>query len=126
MKVDPHRNIDELFDQLPEEERVIAAILRTLVKENLPDVREKLSWGAPFYHGKRSICFIWPASIPWGKLQEGVALGFARADVLEHNGFLGIDNRKQIGRHVFLRAEEIDVEVVSDLLQQALAFDQLR
>lgn len=126
MKVDPHRNIDELFDQLPEEERVIAAILRTLVKENLPDVREKLSWGAPFYHGKRSICFIWPASIPWGKLQEGVALGFARADVLEHHGFLGIDNRKQIGRHVFLRAEEIDVEAVSDLLQQALAFDQSR
>ncbi|MEM6773155.1 MAG: DUF1801 domain-containing protein, partial [Bacteroidota bacterium] len=110
MNVNPNRNIDELFDSLPESERIIANILREIVKENLPEVREKLSWGAPFYHGRRSICFIWPASIPWGKLDAGVALGFARADALDHNGYLSQEERKQIGRCVFLTAEEIDVE----------------
>ena len=126
MKVNPNRNIDDLFDALPETERIIAAILREIVKENLPNAREKLSWGAPFYHGKRSICFIWPASIPWGKLDKGVALGFARADALNHNGFLGNSEGKQIGRHVFTSAEEIDVALVTNLLQQALAFDDSR
>ena len=124
MKVDPTRNIDELFDSLPESERLTASILRELVRENLPEAREKLSWGAPFYHGRRSICYIWPASIPWGKLKEGVALGFTKAYLLDHGGYLNVGERKQLGRHVFLSPEEIDVEIVTALLQQALALDQ--
>ena len=124
MKVDPHRDIDELFESLPEYERITAAILRELVKETLPEAREKLSWGAPFYHGKRSICFIWPASIPWGKLDEGVALGFTKAHLLDHDGFLGTDTRKQLGRHVFGAPEEIDVERVRSLLAAAGEVDR--
>ncbi|MEO0732047.1 MAG: DUF1801 domain-containing protein [Bacteroidota bacterium] len=124
MKVDPTRNIDELYDGLPEVERLIAGILRDLIQETLPDIREKLSWGAPFYHGRRSVCFVWPASIPWGKLTEGVALGFSRANELNHDGWLGKGNRKRIGRHIFHQPEEIDVERVIDLLQQAWAIDQ--
>ncbi|MEL7162259.1 MAG: DUF1801 domain-containing protein [Bacteroidota bacterium] len=124
MKVDPHRNIDELYDSLPETERLTAGILRDLIRETLPEVREKLSWGAPFYHGRRSVCFVWPASIPWGKLTEGVALGFSRANQLDHGGWLGLDERKSIGRHVYLAPEDIDVEQVIDLLRQAWAIDQ--
>lgn len=126
MKVDPNRNIDELFGSLPEGERITASILRELVKENLPGVREKLSWGAPFYHGKRSICFIWPASIPWGKLKEGVVLGFSQAKALDHDGFLGLGTRKQFGRHVFLLPEDINVAVAEKLLRQAWEVDQAR
>jgi hypothetical protein len=126
MKTNAQGTIDQLFDGLPEEERITAGILRDLVKEHLPNAREKLSWGAPFYHGRRSVCFIWPASIPWGKLENGVALGFSRARELDHHGFLGFDTRKQVGRHLFLRPEEINIEVVVGLLQQAWLLDQTR
>ena len=119
MKVDPTRNIDELFDFLPEEERLTAAVLRDLVRECLPHAREKLSWGAPFYHGRRSICFIWPASIPWGKLDRGVALGFARADLLDHGGYLSQNGTSRLGRKVFYAPEEVDVERVMELLKRA-------
>lgn len=123
MKVNRNRNIDELFDTLPDQERITAAILRELVKEHLPEAREKLSWGAPFYHGRRSICYIWPASIPWGKINEGVALGFTRADLINHDGYLGPDAGKKLGRHVYLSPEEIDVERITGLLLQAKAGD---
>ena len=116
--------IDSLYDNLPEEERVISIILRELIKETIPDCREKLSWGAPFYHGRKSICFVWPASIPWGKLTSGVALGFARGRELDQEGFLQFDDRKTIGRHVFFSPEDIDVKQVVRLLQAAAALDK--
>ncbi len=118
------RNIDDLFAGLPEAERITAVILRDLVRETIPGVREKLSWGAPFYHGKRSICFIWPASIPWGKLDEGVALGFTKANQLSHQDLLNLTEGKQIGRLVFLRPEDIDVEQVVQLLHEAREIDE--
>ena len=64
MKIDTSRTPDGLFESLPESERLTAMILRDLIKETLPEATEKLSWGAPFYSGRRNICFIWPASIP--------------------------------------------------------------
>ncbi|MEM1359971.1 MAG: DUF1801 domain-containing protein [Bacteroidota bacterium] len=124
MKVDPKRNIDELYDGLPEEERLTANILRELIRETLPECREKLSWGAPCYYGKRMICFVWPASIPWGKMERGVAFGFSKAQQLDHNGFLVFEGRKQVGRHIYLAPEDIDVDQVIDLLRAAWALDQ--
>jgi len=116
--------LDDLYDNLPEEERIISNILRELIRETMPDCREKLSWGAPFYYGRKSICFVWPASIPWGKLTSGVALGFSRGRELGHEGFLEFDDRKTIGRHVFYSPEEIDVEQVVRLLLVAMALDK--
>ena len=126
MKIDPPHSVDELFDSLPGDERLTAVILRDLVREVLPHAREKLSWGAPFYYGRRSICYIWPASIPWGKLDEGVALGFTKAYLMDHGGFLNVGERKQLGRHVFMTPEEIDVETVVKLLREAGEIDAAR
>ncbi|WP_273444550.1 DUF1801 domain-containing protein [Neolewinella agarilytica] len=116
--------IDSLYDNLPEEERIISTILRELIRETIPDCREKISWGAPFYYGRKSICFVWPASIPWGRLTSGVALGFTRGRELDHEGFLQFGDRKIIGRHIFISPEEIDVEQIVRLLQSASALDK--
>lgn len=127
MKANTPDNLDELFEQLPEAERLTATILRELILETLPGIREKKSYGAPFYFGRKAICYIWPASITWGgkKQGEGVTLGFQRAKELDHDGFLNFGNRKYIGAHVFLQAEEIDVEKVQHLLRQAGQLDGL-
>ena len=125
MKLDKNRTPDDVYAGLPEEESVTALILRDLIRETLPHLREKLSWGAPFYHGRRSVCYVWPASVPWGKLESGVALGFSRADLLDHGGYLGAQGAgKKMGRHVFHAPEEIDVEYVVGLLRAAGANDQ--
>lgn len=119
MKLDPTRTVADVYADLPEPERITALVLRELILETLPEVTEKLSWGAPFYFRRRSLCFVWPASVPWGKLTEGVALGFTRADLLDHGGYLSGNGKSKLGRHVYLKAEEIDIERVQQLLEAA-------
>lgn len=68
--------LDYLFDGLPQNEKKIALRLRHLLLESRPHITEKKAFGAPFYYAKHRIAFIWPASIPWGNLKKGVALGF--------------------------------------------------
>ena len=93
---------DEVFLHLPEDQRLTAFVLRDLIFETCPEATEKLSWGAPFYYGKKSFAFIWPAAVPWGKITEGVALGFTR---------------EGISRTVYLRPEDIDPAAVQDRLR---------
>ena len=119
MRIDKTRTPDQVYDALPEHERITALVLRELIFETLPGVTEKLSWGAPFYFGSRSLCYIWPASVPWGKLDAGVALGFTRAQLLDHGGYLSHTPGSQLGRRVYLVPEEIDVGRVQRLLREA-------
>ena len=126
MKANTPDNLDELYESLPGEERLIASVLRDLIFEALPSIREKKSYGAPFYFGKKAICYVWPANITWGgkRQGEGVTLGFHQAKSLSHAGFLSFGTRKIIGSHVFMTAEEIDVDKVKALLKQAWEVDQ--
>lgn len=127
MKANTPDNIDELYESLPENERLIASILRDLILENLPGCREKKSYGAPFYFGKKAICYVWPASITWGsKVQgKGVKLGFNQGRKLDHKGYLNFGKRKSIGSRIYLEPEGIDVEIVQQLLRAAWILDQV-
>lgn len=125
MKLDKSRNIDQLYDELPEPERTIAFILRQLIFETLEVKKEKLAWGAPFYYGHSPICFIWPASVPWGNLKTGVALGFWHGKLLKDDlDFFDPDKNRKIIRRTFLQPEDIDVQRVQELLLKAEALDQ--
>jgi hypothetical protein len=126
MKANTPENIDELYESLPEGERLIAIILRDIIRETLPGIREKKSYGAPFYFGKKAVCYVWPASITWGgkKQGEGVTIGFNEALKLDHDGFLEFGGKKVIGHHRFLTAEEIAVERLEALLLAAWGVDQ--
>lgn len=124
MKINKHRNIDQLYDELPEPERTTALILRQLVLETIEVKKEKLSWSAPFYYGHSPICFIWPASIPWGKLDKGVALGFWRGKLLSQQDFFDVNHTKYTFRKVFYGPEEIEIEVIQSLLLEAASLDE--
>jgi len=72
-------SIVQLFDRLPEKERIIVDVLRQIVSDNLPGYcKEKLAFNVPYFFGKRGICIIWPATIPRGGIKEGVLLGFGK------------------------------------------------
>ena len=119
VRIDKTRTPDDLFEQLPESERITAVILRALIFETLPDAREKLSWGAPFYFHRISFAYLWPASIPWGKMESGVGLGFPRAQLLDHGGQLLVPQGKSLARRVYHAPEDIDPEWVTFVLRQA-------
>lgn len=124
MKVDKRRNLDALYDELPEPERTTANILREFIFETIEVKKEKLSWGAPFYYGYSPICHVWPASIPWGNLKSGVALGFWRGKDFADLSYFDRDGLKQLSRKVFYRPEDIDLEIVRELLLEGERLDR--
>ncbi|HEY1870475.1 MAG TPA: hypothetical protein VGG71_05415 [Chitinophagaceae bacterium] len=76
-KIDQITSLMQLFDRLPEDQRIIVDVLRQIIVENLPSYcKEKISYSVPYFYGKRGICIIWPAAIPRGGIKKGVLLGF--------------------------------------------------
>ena len=118
-------NLPELYELISEEERIMVDILREMVLQQLPSYGiEKISYNVPFFKGKRSICMIWPASIPRGGIVEGVLLGFWYGNRLkDEESFLDRGTNKQIFYRIFKRAEEMDFEGITKILREAIRFD---
>ncbi len=106
------RSVEEMLDFLPEHEREMVEILRDIIFEIVPNVVEKLAYNVPFYYHPKRICFIWPSSVPWGNLAEGVCIGF-----MERNG-----KGKVRGRIVFRSASEIDKEIIAMEIMETLGY----
>ena len=67
----------QLFERLPENERIIVDVLRQIVIENRPVYcKEKFAFNVSYFYGNKGICIIWPASIPRSGIKQGVLLGF--------------------------------------------------
>ncbi|MEI7802655.1 MAG: hypothetical protein WCI97_08430, partial [Bacteroidota bacterium] len=67
-------SVDEFLEFLPADELKIVEVLRKIIFNAVPDIKEKLSYNIPFYSRHKNIFFIWPASVLWGtkKSYEGV------------------------------------------------------
>ena len=119
------KSLIQLFELLPEEERIIVDVLRQIILENLPAYcKEKLSYNVPFFYGNKSICLVWPASIPRGGIKEGVLLGFWYGNKLnDADNYLTHGTNKQIFYKIFRSAEEIDEAAIVKLLKEAVKLD---
>jgi hypothetical protein len=118
-------SIADLYMQLPASERLIVDVLRQLIKDNLPpSCREGMSWGVPVFKGNKTICIVWPATVPRGGIKEGVLLGFwygNRLNDVDH--YLKSGTNKQIFYRIFHRVEEIDQHAIVKLLKEAVRLD---
>ena len=121
------RSLLQLFEILPENERIIVDVLRQIILENLPgDCSEKISYNVPFFYGKKGICIIWPSTIPRGGIKEGVLLGFWYGNKLnDTDQYLTHGTNKQIFYKIFKSPEEIDEIPIARLLKEALRVDKL-
>ena len=119
------QSLVELYDFIPENERIMVDVLRQIVHETLPGyTREKLSWNVPYFSGNRGICIIWPASIPRGGFKEGVLLGFSHGNRLKDiDGYLEKGTNKRVYYKIYTSPEEIDSEAVIRILEEAIEVD---
>jgi hypothetical protein len=119
-------NLVQLFERLPEDERVIVDVLRQVITETLPYwCKEKLSFNVPYFYGNRGICIIWPASIPRGGIKSGVLLGFWHGNKLKDPGnYLVRGTNKQVYYKIYRSPEEIDISAIVYLLKEAVRLDQ--
>lgn len=120
------KNIHEFLEFLPGDERMMVDKLRKLIFDCAPEATEKLSFNVPFYKQRRNFCFIWPASVLWGKQKtyHGVRLGFTNGYLMtDENDFLEKGNRKQVYWHDFPSIREIDGRLVNSYIFEALSID---
>lgn len=115
----------EFWEYLPGEERIIVDVLRQIVLGNLPPhCREKLTYNVPFYYGRRRICLIWPGSVPWGGIREGVLFGFCYGNQIKDTGnYLDHGTNKQVFYKIFRSPDEIDYDAITALLKEAVEVD---
>lgn len=118
-------SIGDFLDYLPENELVIVEELRELVYECIPEIKEKISYNVPFFRRNKNICFIWPASIPWGNVpKDGVQLGFTSGDLInDFAEYLDLGTRKNVAIKTFHSREEIGADLVRAFLFEALEVD---
>lgn len=121
------KSLFQLFQLLPEEERIIVDVLRQIILENLPSYcKEKISYNVPFFYGNKGICITWPATIPRGGIKEGVLFGFWYGNKLNDvDGYLTRGSNKQVFYKIYKAAEEIDEAAIVKLLKEAVRIDQL-
>ena len=120
-------DLEELFDFLPEKELLVVQYLRQIILACIPDCTEKLSYNVPYYKGHSNICFIWPASVLWGKKQsyEGVRLGFVSGHLMYDDiNYLEEGKRKYVRCRDFQSIKEIDRDILSAYLYDAVRVDE--
>ncbi|NVJ48329.1 MAG: DUF1801 domain-containing protein [Cytophagia bacterium] len=113
------QDLDDLYEFLPENELRLVKTLRNLVYECIPEVKEKLSYNVAFFRLKKTICFIWPGSVPWGGTFEGVQFGFTQGHLLSHDGYLEAGKKKYVRTKTYKQLTETDLEKLRNLLFEA-------
>ncbi|MGZ8517242.1 MAG: DUF1801 domain-containing protein [Chitinophagaceae bacterium] len=121
------RSMMEFWDHLPENERIIVDVLRQIILEVLPRTcKEKLTYNVPFYYGKKRICLIWPASVPWGGFKTGVLLGFCQGNkLMDPANYLTHGTNKKVFYKIFNSGDEIEQNRIIALLNEAVKIDGL-
>ena len=119
--------MDEFLEFLPDNELKIVEFLRNLVFNCTLNCIEKLSYNVPFYKLNKNICFIWPASVLWGKTKSynSVRPGFTNGYLMQDEiGYLDKGDRKQVYCKDFTNIREIEVDVLKSYIFEAAMIDQ--
>lgn len=98
--------------------RAILYRLVDLIELNLPEVNARIKHKIPFFAYKKDICYLNPQ-------KEKVVLGFVKGALLaDSQRKLVAKDRKQIRQLVFRTVDEIDDQLVSELLQEAILLNE--
>ncbi len=119
-------HVQEFLAFLPANELKVVVELRQLVYDCIPEVKEKLSYNVPFFRKRKNICFIWPASVLWGKSKtmDGVRFGFTYGHLLQDDQqWLERGDRKQVYWKDFASVQDINFPVLEAYLHEAAFID---
>lgn len=124
------RNVEDFIDELPNDERLITQRLRLLILDADPRIKEKLSYGVPYFSRHRRLFFLWPASKPGLKKESNrplskVTMGFCYGNLLsDEEGVLLRDGRKQVYTIEFSSSADINERQLSEIIAETLMVDE--
>lgn len=124
MKLAKHKDFDSFFEAILPTEQAICLRVRALILENFPELKEKFSYGVPYYFGNTRICFMYPASLPYSGFAEGLRLGFTRGHLMSNEqGLLDMGDRKEVGYVLLSRESDIREGFLVEMLHEAVLLD---
>lgn len=127
VKFAKYKNFDSFLEALPAAEQAICIRIRELILDNFPELKETWAYGAPFYKGRQRVCFLYPSSLPYSGIKEGVNFGFNQAHLLSNEqGLLDQGNRKELAYIHILKEKDIDENLYLEILHEAVLIDQLK
>lgn len=118
--------VQDLLDFLPADERILLERLREFVISEAPELQERLSFNVPWYKLRRDVCFLWPASVLWGKRKtyEGVRFGFSYGTLLQDPAhYLQRGERRQVLWRDLTAFTRVDERELRRLLAEAVQCD---
>ena len=126
MPAEKIKSLVQLYELLPENEKIIVDVLRHIVIDTLPKYcKEKISFNVPYFYGKKGICIIWPSTIPRGGIKEGVLFGFWYGNRLDDvDKYLIQGTNKQIFYKIYKTPKEINQRKIVRLLKEAVRVDK--
>jgi Domain of unknown function (DU1801) len=117
-------DIEEFLSNLPRNEQLVSRRLRSIILECDPRLDERLSYGVPYFFRRRRVCFIWPASAPYGTKDGKVSLGFCYGCLMsDGQGLLKMEGRTQVSIARFAHVAEINERTITELVLEALLVD---
>ncbi len=118
--------VAQMIEHLLPDEKKIAHALRVVIMDAVTSLREKLSYGVPYFSHNSRICFIWPASIPKGGHSKGVSLGFCKGYLMaDEEGLLQANGRKEVRNLTYLSTSDINPLLVRRWIHEAFIIDQV-
>jgi len=106
-----------IFEHQGEEKEVMYFLHQLFTGELM--LREKLSYGIPFYYRKSWVCYINPLK------GGGVELAFPRGNELSNEqGVLDNRGRKQVFGMTIKSMKDLDENIVREILHEAILLDQ--
>ena len=111
-------NVEIYIDKLEGEQKLIADALHNILI-TFPEVTHKIRYKIPFYYRKSWICYINPIK------SDGIEFCFLRADELSNeSGILDFKTRKQVAGVSIFNHNEIPLEQLIEVLNEAFLLDE--
>jgi hypothetical protein len=122
------KSVEDFLLSLPPDELSLVQLLRETVLNALPGAMEKLSYNVPFFSRHGRICFIWPSSVPWGKVRpKGVQFGFCSGYLMRDElNWLDRGERKQVYSKTWLSPNEVEWDILRAYIAEAAQIDTLK
>jgi len=108
---------DFIYSQSENQQQILLLLNDFLM--DFPEIIPKIRYKIPFYYRKTWICYLNPLK------KDGIELAFLRGNELSNaQGVLSYYGRKQVMGIRYFHPDEINIEVIQDVLLEALELDE--
>ncbi|MBK8079232.1 MAG: DUF1801 domain-containing protein [Saprospiraceae bacterium] len=110
--------VSDFFEQFDGDQRNVMEYMHNILTRDM-QLMDKIRFKIPFYFGRSWICYLNPLK------NEKVEFAFVRGNELSnYQGLLQNKGRQQVYSIEFEKVSEIPVELLNEVIQEAILLDQ--